>query len=65
MIEFTRLAGKYSIPAEVSLEERMACGLGACRGCVTAVRDFSGNIQYKDVCTCGPVFDAATVCWED
>lgn len=63
--EFARLAGKAAIPAEVSLEERMACGLGACRGCVTALRDTLGNKYYENVCTGGPVFDAATVDWED
>lgn len=65
LAEFARLAARAAIPAEVSLEERMACGLGACRGCVTALRDACGNKYYENVCTGGPVFDAATVCWED
>lgn len=65
MAEFARLAGEVALPAEVSLEERMACGLGACRGCVAAIRGSYGNKQYQNVCTCGPVFDAASVCWED
>ncbi|MDK2817278.1 MAG: dihydroorotate dehydrogenase electron transfer subunit [Moorella sp. (in: firmicutes)] len=62
---FARLSGKFSLPAEVSLEERMACGLGACRGCVTALLDAQGKIYYENVCTGGPVFDAATVYWGD
>ncbi|GEA14072.1 dihydroorotate dehydrogenase B (NAD(+)), electron transfer subunit [Moorella sp. E308F] len=65
MAEFARLASKFSITAEVSLEERMACGLGACRGCVTALLDAQGKIYYENVCTGGPVFDAATVYWGD
>lgn len=63
MAEFARLAGLYSIPAEVALEERMACGVGACRGCVTGISDGGGKRHYVNVCTHGPVFDAAGVCW--
>ncbi|WP_338823963.1 Dihydroorotate dehydrogenase B (NAD(+)), electron transfer subunit [Moorella humiferrea] len=62
---FARLAARYGIPAEVSLEERMACGFGACRGCVTALLDAQGKIYYENVCTGGPVFDAASVYWGD
>jgi len=40
----------------ISLERRMACGLGACRSCVVSVRN--GNaVRYTDVCKTGPVFD--------
>ena len=39
------------IPCQVSLEERMACGLGACVGCVAKAGD-----GYKKVCCDGPVF---------
>lgn len=42
----------------VSLEENMACGIGACLGCV--VRTKSG---YRRVCKEGPVFDAAEIVW--
>ncbi|MEN6624064.1 MAG: dihydroorotate dehydrogenase electron transfer subunit [Smithella sp.] len=49
---------------QVSLEERMACGTGACMGCAAAIRDKSGNAVYKRVCTDGPVFDLADVIWE-
>ncbi len=40
------------IPCQVSVEERMACGVGACLGCAISVK--SG---YKKVCSDGPVFD--------
>ncbi|BCV22691.1 dihydroorotate dehydrogenase electron transfer subunit [Moorella sp. Hama-1] len=62
---FARLAAAAGILAEVSLEERMACGFGACRGCVTALHDARGEKYYENVCTGGPVFDAAAVCWEE
>lgn len=46
------LAAKHGARAQVSLENRMACGVGACLGCVA--KDASGhNVQ---TCTCGPVF---------
>lgn len=45
-----------AIPCQVSLEERMACGLGACLGCAVAVRGESGRREYRRVCKDGPVF---------
>ena len=48
-----------NIPCQISLEERMACGLGVCLGC--AVKDKTSENNYKHVCKNGPVFDATTV----
>ncbi|MCX7926876.1 MAG: dihydroorotate dehydrogenase electron transfer subunit [Candidatus Omnitrophica bacterium] len=45
------LSKKYNIPGQVSLETHMACGIGACCGCV--VQTLTG---YKRVCKEGPVF---------
>ena len=47
----------------VSLEERMACGVGVCLGCVcrTAHKDAHSNVNNARICTEGPVFDAAEV----
>ena len=42
---------------QVSLEERMACGLGACLGCAVAVQTEAGRSAYQRVCKEGPVFD--------
>jgi dihydroorotate dehydrogenase electron transfer subunit len=42
-------------PCQVLVEERMACGLGLCFGCVTKTVD--ENEPYKRVCKEGPVFD--------
>ncbi|HHU51439.1 MAG TPA: dihydroorotate dehydrogenase electron transfer subunit [Firmicutes bacterium] len=50
------LMNRLAIPGELSLEERMACGVGACLGCVT--RTTHG---YKRVCREGPVFPADEV----
>ncbi len=45
------------IPCQVSIEERMACGLGACLGCAVAIRNPKGEREYVRVCREGPVFD--------
>ncbi len=49
---------------QVSLEERMACGVGACMGCAVAVRDENGDKAYRRVCADGPVFELKDVIWE-
>jgi dihydroorotate dehydrogenase electron transfer subunit len=49
---------------QVSLEERMACGTGACMGCAIAISDNQGNLTYKRVCADGPVFDIQQIVWE-
>jgi dihydroorotate dehydrogenase electron transfer subunit len=46
-----------AVRCEVSLEERMACGIGACLGCAVAVTDSNGKSAYQRVCHEGPVFD--------
>lgn len=56
------LDGKYF--CQVSLEERMACGVGACVGCVVGVKDDQGVMTYKRVCADGPVFDLRKVIWQ-
>ena len=53
------IAERKHIPCQVSLEERMACGVGACLGCPVKIR--TGG--YKMVCSDGPVFDAKEIAW--
>ena len=48
---------------EVSLEERMACGVGACLGCACQTKDANGEEQFVHVCKNGPVFKAEEVQW--
>ena len=47
----------------ISLEERMACGIGACLGCVcqTKEKDAHSNVNNKRICKDGPVFLATEV----
>ena len=54
-----KVAAAFGVPCQVSLEERMACGVGACLGC--AVQRADGSIKH--VCKDGPVFDAEEVDW--
>lgn len=56
-------AMKRDIRCQVSLEARMACGFGACVGCVTAVRE-GEEMVYKKVCKDGPVFEASSLVWK-
>ena len=53
-----KIAQQYEIPCEVSLENMMACGFGACLCCVTETTE--GN---KCVCTEGPVFNVNDLKW--
>ena len=56
-------AAEEGIPLWVSMEERMACGIGACLGCITesAEVDPHSNVKNKRVCADGPVFRAEEV----
>jgi dihydroorotate dehydrogenase electron transfer subunit len=51
--------------AQVLMEQRMACGMGVCRGCVVAVRSQEGRTEYRTVCRDGPAFRAEEVAWEE
>lgn len=56
--EIAKTALANGVKAYVSLEEHMACGIGACLGCV--VKTTSG---HQRVCKEGPVFDAREIVW--
>jgi len=57
------LCDKYDIPCQVSLEERMGCGIGACLVCACAIKDKNENTQMSRACVDGPVFDSGEVIW--
>ncbi|WP_069998129.1 dihydroorotate dehydrogenase electron transfer subunit [Cellulosilyticum sp. I15G10I2] len=55
-----------AIPIQVSLEERMGCGYGACVGCVCKIKeDNQLGYEHKKVCKDGPVFLGSEVIWHD
>jgi dihydroorotate dehydrogenase electron transfer subunit len=59
------IASEAGIPAYGSFEARMACGVGACRGCAIPVRpEKTDGKEYLMVCEDGPVFDMDVIDWE-
>jgi len=56
----SKLAKKYNLSCQVSLEEYMACAVGGCAGCTVLIKTENGN-EMKRVCVDGPVFEAETV----
>jgi dihydroorotate dehydrogenase electron transfer subunit len=63
------LCRKAKLPLQVSLERRMACGMGSCLGCVVSMRHGpvaeTAFADYRRVCVDGPVFDAEELPWND
>jgi len=57
MTAVAQVARAYHIPCWASLEERMGCGIGVCRGC--AHRDATGG--WRCICVDGPVYNAADI----
>ena len=61
-----KIADEFKVPAELSMDEHMCCGVGVCLTCVIpvkagpALRDW----EYQRTCTEGPVFDARQIVWE-
>ncbi len=58
-----KYAAERQIPAYISLEEHMACGVGACLGCVVKTKetDHHSHVNNARICTDGPVFEADAV----
>jgi dihydroorotate dehydrogenase electron transfer subunit len=59
------IARAHAIPAQVAVEEAMACGIGVCMTCVLPVRGDDGVSKFVRSCVDGPVFDADRVRWSD
>ena len=59
-----QIAEELGIPCQVSMEERMGCGIGACLVCACELKLKDGEgVRYGHVCKDGPVFDAKEVIW--
>lgn len=56
-----KLCAERDVPCYVSMEQRMACGIGACLGCAVELRREDGSSYYGHVCKDGPVFPAGRV----
>ncbi|MCK4325434.1 dihydroorotate dehydrogenase electron transfer subunit [bacterium] len=76
--KIAEITSEKKIPAQLSLEGRMGCGVGACLGCAIKVKNSKGkgkdspadggqmeeaDFSYKRICKDGPVFGADEVVW--
>lgn len=64
----SELCDRRSVPVQVSLEERMGCGYGACVGCTCKTAEAGGSgesTKLKKVCKDGPVFLGSEVVWDE
>lgn len=61
----TAVAADYGIPAQVAVEEVMACGIGVCMTCVLPVVGDDGTTRMARSCVEGPVFRGERVRWGD
>jgi dihydroorotate dehydrogenase electron transfer subunit len=61
----SRIAGGYGIPAQVAVEETMACGIGVCMTCVLPVVGDDGVTRMARACVEGPVFRGERIRWGD
>jgi dihydroorotate dehydrogenase electron transfer subunit len=58
-----KIAEDFNLPAELSMDEHMCCGVGVCLTCVIPVKTGDGW-EYQRTCTEGPVFDSRNILWE-
>ena len=56
----TDIAFQNKIDCQVSMEQKMACGIGTCLGCVIKTKT-----GYQKVCSDGPVFKGNDIIWQD
>ncbi|MFC1856215.1 dihydroorotate dehydrogenase electron transfer subunit [Thermodesulfobacteriota bacterium] len=61
--EVQRIVEKYKVNCEISMEEKMACGIGACAVCVCKIKAKTG-FDYKRVCVDGPVFNSKEIIFD-
>lgn len=62
----SKWAEEKGIRAQVSMEERMACGIGVCVGCTCKTKKKDDTeFQNRKVCTDGPVFWSKEVVWDE
>lgn len=64
MRKVAAIAEKNNIPCQVSMEQRMGCGIGACLVCACKTRKGEDGWGFSHVCKDGPVFWSTDVCWD-
>jgi len=61
----SEIARVHALPCQISLESRMACGVGACLGCTIPTRsDKHKGLSYQRACKEGPVFESTAIAWD-
>jgi dihydroorotate dehydrogenase electron transfer subunit len=60
----SEIVANRPMPCQILMEQRMACGVGACLGCAIDIKAADGKHQYARVCKEGPVFDIEDVVWK-
>jgi dihydroorotate dehydrogenase electron transfer subunit len=58
-----KIAEEFNVPAELSMDEHMCCGVGVCLTCVIPIKTHDGW-EYQRTCTEGPVFEARQIVWD-
>ena len=59
-----KIAADFNLPAELSMDEHMCCGVGTCLACVIPVKA-GDSWEYQRTCTEGPVFDSRQIVWKN
>jgi len=58
------ISKNFGVPCQVSMEEKMGCGIGACLVCACKIKN-ENDFDYKRVCIDGPVFYGDEVIFDD
>jgi dihydroorotate dehydrogenase electron transfer subunit len=61
----SKIVDKYDLVCDLSMENHMACGFGACFSCVAPIRQADGSSDLRRVCVEGPIFPSRDVVWTD
>ena len=59
----SKLVDRYDVSCDLSMENHMACGFGACFSCVAPIRQADGSADLHRVCVEGPIFPSRDVVW--
>ena len=66
LLALGKLTLEQKVRAELSLDQHLCCGVGACFACVVKVRsEAAPGWEYRRTCKDGPVFDARDVWLDD
>ena len=62
--QLSELLAENSVSCQILMEERMACGVGACLGCTVLLTDVEGIGAHARACIDGPVFNIGDIYWD-